>query len=86
MYEAGQSFYDGDAKRVRYFDKNGKEILVGNIIRHNNGEEEKIYACGDGNLGVNASTKKYLEENGESARECYPLQEFDLHEWEVVSE
>ena len=41
---------------------------------------------GFGNLGVNASTKKYLEENGESARECYPLQEFDLHEWEVVSE
>ncbi|MCM1322975.1 MAG: hypothetical protein NC218_02215 [Acetobacter sp.] len=80
----GESFYDGDTKKMRYFDKNGKEILEGTTIRHDNGETELIYACGDGDLGVNASTKKYIEENGESARECYPLTQFDLHEWEIV--
>lgn len=71
---------------IQYFDKNGTEIKEGDTIRHDNGEEELVYACGeDGdNLGVNASNEDYLKAHPEAWRECYPLSQFDLREWEVV--
>ena len=56
-----------------YFDKNGKQIKKGDTIRHDSGELEKVFACGDDNLGVRANDY-----------ECYPLSEFDMREWEVV--
>lgn len=66
----------------RYFDKNGNEVKVGNKIKHNDGEIEQIFICGNNDLGVNASKENSPCFNGFG--ECYPLSEFDLSEWEIV--
>lgn len=75
---------------MEYRDKNGDLIKAGMVIKHDDGEEELIYSCGDNNedLGVNASNEKWLErEYGdakESFREFYPLYQFRLSEWTIV--
>lgn len=66
----------------KYYDKNGEEIKAGYTIKHKDGDTEKVYACGDNNLGVNASNMNSPSWNG--IQECYPLTEFDLSEWEIV--
>lgn len=67
----------------KYFDKNGKEINVGDTIKHIDGDVEKIYACGDGDLGVNATKEDHPSFDG--IGQCYPLSEFDLSEWEIIN-
>lgn len=66
----------------KYFDKNGDEIKVGNKIQHDNGEIEQIFACGDNDLGVNASRENSPCFDG--IGQCYPLSEFDLSEWKII--
>lgn len=67
---------------MQYFDKNEIEIKAGYTIKHNNGETEKVYKCGNNELGVNASKKDSPCFNG--LEQCYPLSEFDLSEWEII--
>ena len=75
---------------IKYFDKNGTEILAGMTIKHDDGDTELVYTCGvyDEDLGVNASNEKWLEreygEHKELFREYYPLSQFSMREWEVV--
>lgn len=75
-------------RRNRYFDKNGKEIQAGMIIRHKNGKEDKVYECGDefgtANLGFMASNPEFLKYHPDWPLEYYPLSNFNLSEWEVV--
>lgn len=66
-----------------YEDKNGKEIKIGMIIRHDDGETEKVYETSAGGLGINASNENYIG-FCEHFRELYPLDIFNLNEWEVV--
>lgn len=77
-------------EKVKYFDKNKKEIKVGMKIKHNDGDIEKVYACGDDDLGVNASNEVWLDrhygEDKEAYREFYPLSQFSLKEWEIVED
>lgn len=70
-------------ERRKYFDKNGTEIKAGMTIRHDNGDLEKIYECGEDELGVNASNENHPN-FVECYRECYPLWQFCMSEWEVV--
>lgn len=67
---------------MQYFDKNKTEIKAGYTIKHDNGETEKVYECGDNELGVNASNENSPCFNG--IGQCYPLSEFDLTEWEII--
>jgi hypothetical protein len=78
---------------VKYFDKHGKQIFAGMTIRHDNGETEKIYVCGnsdklENDLGINASNPDfYGEEDNENFIPCefYPLYQFDTEEeWEII--
>ena len=82
-------YSDADNK-YRYFDKNGNEILSGMILRHDDGEEEKVYDCSDqcgtANLGFLASSPTFLERHPEWAAEYYTLSQFNLSEWEIVKE
>lgn len=68
-----------------YFDKNGKVINVGDFIQYDNENEiHKIYACGDHELGINASNIAYLRNHPyASHQEFYPLPEHS-HQYSVV--
>ena len=82
-------FHETDRKS-QYFDKNGAEILAGMTLRNNQGEEKKVYECGDefgtANLGFMASNPRFLELHPDWSVEYYPLHQFNLNEWEIVTE
>lgn len=71
---------------TKYFDKNGKEILSGCIIRFESGQEEIVYETIDGELGIDATNKKWIE-NGKAVP-CeygiYTLTKEDMRRVEVV--
>ena len=61
---------------MRYFDANGREIVDGSLIRIGN-EVERVYSCGNGDLGILASNSDYLRKHPDAGEEFYPLSEFD---------
>ena len=66
---------------MRYFDRNGTEIRAGVFLNMEDGSIEQVYACGEDNLGINASNEEYLRRQGLDSdyyREYYSLSEFDL--------
>lgn len=66
---------------MRYFDRNGTEIKAGMFLHMEDGSIEQVYACGEDNLGINASNEEYLRRQGLDSdyyREYYPLSQFDL--------
>ena len=73
-------------EKIRYFDKNGEEILEGCMIRFESGRIEKVYLTEDGELGVDATNPAWLEDG--RAYECqygvYPLTTSDTNECEIV--
>ncbi len=74
---------------AKYYDKNGKEIVKGMVLQHDDGDKELVYECineyGELNLGFNASNENYVGFEG-CNREIYPLHQFNLSEWKIVSE
>lgn len=65
----------------KYYDRDDIEIRQGMKIRHvKTSEVEEVFACGDGDLGINAQNMgcKFSEPA------YYPLSEFDLMEWDIV--
>lgn len=67
-----------------YHDKHGVKIEEGMTLRHDDGDLEKVYKSDDGDLGFNASNEEWSGFDG-FVRELYPLYQFDLREWEIVS-
>ena len=66
----------------KYFDAHGTEIHAGDILRHiETGELETVYACGDNDLGFNATNHNCPNATRE---EAYPLYQFHLNEYEVA--
>lgn len=70
-------------KTTGYSDKNGEQIKAGMKIRHINGDVELVYACGEDDLGVNASNENWSGFS-EYLRQFYPLYQFNTREWEIV--
>ena len=74
--------------RYTFHDKNGREILAGMTIRHDNGDTEEVYATtnayGDDNLGVMATNPAYAALHPDCDIEYYSLSNFCLDEWEIV--
>ena len=74
--------------KMRYFDKNGVEITDGSKIRFPSGSTEKVYLTTEGELGTDATNKKWIESG--RAVECeygvYPLTLEDTETVEVVTE
>ena len=77
-------------RKTRYFDKTGEEIKAGMTLRHKDGEEKKVYECGDetgtANLGFMASNPEFLKLHPDWPVEYYPLEQFNLVEWVIVKE
>ena len=57
---------------MKYYDKNGNEILAGMHLRWEDGSVQKIYATinafDEEDLGVNASNEAFLENNPDCPR------------------
>jgi hypothetical protein len=72
--------------KLRYFDKNGKEITEGCKIKFESGIIKKVYLTDQDNLGTDATNPKWIEWG--RACECeygiYPLEEDETNEVEVV--
>lgn len=77
--------------RLRYFDKNGKEITEGCTIKYNHGDKsliryKKVYLTENEELGTDATNPLWIE-NGRAVP-CeygiYPLEEAETEEVEVV--
>ena len=70
----------------KYFDKNGIEIVKDCIVRYPNGKEMQIYETTEGELGIDATNPKWIE-NGRAVP-CeygiYPLNKEDTEMVEVV--
>lgn len=75
-------------EKIRYFDKNGVEITEGCKIKFPSGSIEKVHLTEDGELGTDATSKKWIESG--RAAECeygvYPLTNGDTEEVEVIEE
>ena len=73
-----------------YFDKHGREIKEGMLIRISDDPPERVYACStqdmDEDLGVNASNEAYLKQHPDAEREYYSLSNFRADIIEIVEE
>lgn len=73
---------------MRYFDKNGKEILPGMRIRFEDGGIETVYrTCDDDgceDLGVSASNEAYLKRHPDADREYYSLRNWKANRIEII--
>jgi hypothetical protein len=71
-----------------YYDKNGIEIKIGMILRHDNGEENEVFECGDEfsstDIGFLATNPRFLKYHPDWPLEYYPLSQFNLNEWQIV--
>jgi hypothetical protein len=67
----------------KYLDKNGKEIKEGMVLKHDDGDVERVYKSEEDDLGFNASNEKFVGFT-ENNRKLYPLYQFDMREWEIV--
>ena len=64
----------------RYFDRNGVEILEGDKVKFDvGGRIETVYRSEDGNLGVDATNKAWLE-NGRAYPCQYGIYPFNLED------
>lgn len=75
-------------KKIRYFDRNGREITEGCMIKYLSGRVEKVYLTEDGELGIDATNPKWIEWGRAVPCEygIYPLNEDDTEEVEVMEE
>ena len=76
---------------MQYFDKHGIEIKAGMYVTLGEGCEPDLVhntvdACGNPDLGVNASNEAYLERTPFASREFYSLSNFDMREVEICDQ
>ena len=75
-------------ERQRYFDKNGKEITEGCMVKYPSGTIRKVYLTVDGELGTDATNPLWIEMG--KAVPCeygiYPFEYGETEELEVVEE
>lgn len=71
----------------KYFDRNGKEITEGCIIRYPNGKEMIVYETIEGELGTDATNPVWIESGRAVPCEygIYPLGAEETEEIEVIA-
>lgn len=77
-----------EENKVRYFDKNGKEITDGCKIKYEDGTIKKVYLTESELLGTDATNPKWIEWGRAVPGEygIYPLEEKETEVIEVVVE
>jgi hypothetical protein len=73
------------AKKVKeYFDKNKVLIKAGDTVKLPDESIEKIYNCGDNDLGISATNPKYLEHHPDAVPSFYPLSNWSSQDIEKI--
>jgi len=71
-----------EGKPYRYFDKNGTELMDGDIIMYDSGRKERLYLTDKGRLGTDATNPSWIESG--RALPCeygvYPLEYGEMKE------
>ena len=70
----------------RYFDKHGREITEGCIIRYTDGRTREVYRTNQDELGTDATNPKWIESGRAVSGEfgIYPLEYDETNEVEVI--
>ena len=70
----------------RYFDKHGREITEGCIIRYTDGRTREVYRTNQDELGTDATNPKWIESGRAVSCEfgIYPLEYDETNEVEVI--
>lgn len=69
----------------QYFDMYGNEIKAGMIIRRpEDGVTEKVFTCGDADLGVDAVRPTYRKRHPDVEDEFYSLSSIGVCDFEIV--
>lgn len=70
----------------RYFDKHGREITEGCIIRYTDGRTREVYRTNQDELGTDATNPKWIESVRAVSCEfgIYPLEYDETNEVEVI--
>lgn len=73
-------------ENLRYFDKNGKEVKEGDIVKIGDNKPQKLYRTIEGELGTDATNPKWIETG--RALPCefgiYPLESSDIKDMVLV--
>ena len=77
-----------ESNKLKYFDKNGKEIIDGCKIKYEDGTIKKVYLTENNLLGTDATNPKWIELGRAVPCEygIYPLEEKETDEIEVMVE
>lgn len=69
-----------------YFDRNGREIVKNSIIRYPSGVEEIVYETETGELGIDATSPRWIESGRAAPCEfgIFPLTNAETNLVEVV--
>ena len=72
----------GENDKMTYYDSVGNVLHDGDVVRYSDGREEKLYLTEDGQLGTDATNKKWIEDGRAVPCEygIYPLEKCDLEE------
>lgn len=75
-----------EGKKLKYYDKNGKEITEGSVIRYSSGKEWKVYLTENGELEMDATSPSWIESGRAVPCEfgIYTLDEEETEDVEVV--
>ena len=70
----------------RYFDKHGREITEGCIIRYTDGRTREVYRTNQDELGTDSTNPKWIESGRAVSCEfgIYPLEYDETNEVEVI--
>lgn len=66
-----------------YLDCDGEVIKPGDIILWQDGSIDKVYKCGDRQLGVCATNPAYLKRHPDTEITYYPLDNFARSEYQL---
>lgn len=66
-----------------YKDSNNKKIYSNVTLCHLDGTKEKVFDCGENDLGFKANNNNYVFDYAE---QFFPLSEFNLKEWTIVEQ
>jgi hypothetical protein len=70
-------------KMPEYKDKHGNIIKAGMKLKHDDGDIDNVLSS-DNDLGFNATNEDFAR-NHDTPQLIYPLSQFCLKEWEIIS-
>ncbi len=76
---------------MKYADKNGVTVKDQDLLQHDDGSVYRVHPCynggsGEDDLGIPANNEEFRKNHPDTPDMFYPLHQFDMKEWQVISE